>query len=151
MNKVEDKVFGMMEYVYSWESTEEISVFGKDYDIRVVAEAYSGQEILDVQRDAYKKYKENFPKYVMQIPEILLDYYKSNYDTISERVEIPEKISVRNINKELIVKLIKIRTIYFDRKGAFGWLCDCAWDNEHGISIILSDEKPFVAEQDYLL
>ncbi len=46
MNKVEDKVFGMMEYVYSWESTEEISVFGKDYDIRVVAEAYSGQEIL---------------------------------------------------------------------------------------------------------
>lgn len=151
MDKINDFVFGEMEYDHSWVKEENVSLFGKNYDIRIVAEAYAGQDILDIQRKSYERYKEGYPEYLTKIPDVLLNYYIENYERISEEVEIPEKINLKNINKEIIVKLIRVKTVYFDREGQYGWLCDCAWDMEHGISIILSEEEPFVAEQDYLL
>ena len=151
MCKINDLVFGVMEYDHSWVKSDDISVFGKNLEIRIVAEAYNNQDIIDEQRDSYKRYLEEFPKYILKTPEVLLKYYLENYDHISSTVNIPDKINKDNINKELITKLIKIKTVYFDRKGQFGWLCDCAWDSEHGICILLSSDEICVKEQDYLL
>lgn len=151
MDKIVDFVFGEMEYDHSWVKKENVSLFGKNYDIRIVAEAYTGQDILDIQREAYERYKKEYLDYIARIPEILLNYYINNYESISSEVDIPEKINLENINKDIIVKLIRVKTVYFDRTGQYGWLCDCAWDDEHGISIILSEEELFIAEQDYLL
>lgn len=149
---IRDDVFGDMRYDHAWEKTEEITAFGKTYDVKVVAEAYSEDIITDVQRAAYETYKHNIQTYLISVPDVLLKYYIDNYESISSNIDIPERINHKNINKELIVKLIKIRTIYFDRKGRFGWLCDCAWDNEHGICVVLTDKaKIIVSEQDYLL
>lgn len=151
MSKIEDLVFGTMEYDYSWVKTENVSMFGKDYEIRIVAEAYTNQDIIDVQRDSYLKYKKEYLEYVKKVPEVILKYYLDNYEIIASAVNIPERINKKNINRELIVKLIKIKTLYIDRKGNYGWLCDCAWDNEHGICILLSDDEICIKEQDYLL
>lgn len=151
MNAITDSTFGDMSYDSSWVREENICIFGREYEVRVVAEAYKEQLILDCQRQAYKKYNEEYKKYVLDTPAVLLKYYLENYDFISSMVDIPERINKDNINKELITKLIKIRTVYFDRKGQYGWLCDCAWDSEHGICILLSDEEVTVKEYDYLL
>lgn len=151
MNSIIDSAFGEMEYDHSWVKKESVTLFGKNYEIRIVAEAYTGQEILDVQRQSYERYKSEYPDYIAKIPDVLLNYYISNYESISSEVDIPEQINRGNINRDLIVKLIRVKTVYFDRNGQYGWLCDCAWDSEHGISIILSSEEIFVAEQDYLL
>ncbi len=150
-NTVLDPVFGEMEYDHSWCKTEEKTVFGKNLEIRIVVEAYAGQEILEVQQKAYSLYKQEYLNYIKEIPSVLLKYYLDNYELISENINIPEKINKNNINKELIAKLIRLKTVYFDRKGQFGWLCDCAWDPEHGICILLSDDVIRVEEQDYLL
>jgi hypothetical protein len=147
---IKDPIFGEMVYDYSWEKKEECSIFGREIELGVVAKAYRGQEILNVQRDAYVKYKENITNYMMRVPEVLLQYYLDNYEQIASTIEIPDKINKENINKELIVKLIRVNTLYIDRKGRYGWLCDCAWDNEHGICILLSNGISIV-EQDYLL
>lgn len=149
MNVVNDPVFGEMTYDYSWEKTEEFSAFGRDVEIHIVAKAYSGQEILEVQRNAYVKYMNNIPTYLKDVPKKLLEYYLNNYEQILSTVNIPEKINKSNINKELISKLIRIKTLYIDREGRYGWLCDCAWDNEHGICILLSNGIS-IEEQDYL-
>lgn len=151
MDKIKDPIFGEMVYDYSWEKEEEFLAFGRDVNLRVVAKAYSGQDIRDVQREAYITYKSNLSKYIMNVPGVLLDYYLRNYEFISSCVSIPDKISKDNINKELISKLIRIKTLYIDRKGQFGWLCDCAWDSEHGLCILLSGDSICIKEQDYLL
>lgn len=151
MERIIDLTFGEMEYDHSWVKEENVLLFGKSYDIRIVAEAYTGQDILEIQQKSYERYKREYLGYIAKIPSVLLDYYINNYKSISSKVDIPEKINLKNINKEIIVKLIRVKTVYFDRKGQYGWLCDCAWDTEHGISIILSAEEPFVTEQDYLL
>ena len=151
MKRIKDDIFGNMEYDCSWVKKEQISLFGKSYEVRIVAKAYTGQEVSDTQRASYTCYQKNFQLYIEQIPNILLTYYLDNYNQIAEYVDIPEKINRKNITEELIVKLIKVQTVYFDRKGNFGWLCDCAWDREHGISIILSADKPIVTEQEELI
>lgn len=151
MNRIEDSVFGVLDYDEYWEKTEELQFYTRTYQVRIIVETFEKMDILDVQREAYKLYEQNLSHYIEKVPEILLEYYKSNYDEIAQYNKIPESVNYENVTKELVVKLIKIKSVYFDRKGRFGWLCDCGWDTENGISIILSDEKPFVAEYDYLI
>lgn len=149
MKVVNDPIFGEMTYDYSWKKTEEFSAFGRDVELQVVAKAYKGQEILDAQRKAYVEYKSSVPTYLRDVPEKLLEYYLASYEQIASTINIPEKINKSNINKELISKLIRIKTLYIDREGRYGWLCDCVWDNEHGICILLSNGIS-IEEQDYL-
>lgn len=151
MMNINDDVFGKMEYKNSWEKEEIIKCFGKEYKIRTVAKAYKGDDILDIQRNAYKKYKDNINNYNIEIPSSILNYYLDNYEYISSYIDIPEKINKDNINEEIIMKLVTFKTLYFDRKGNFGYLCDCLWDEEHGICILLSDKKVKVIEQDELI
>ena len=148
---VTDKIFGIMRYDACWEKDDTLCVFGKTFPIRVAVAAYTGDDILDIQREAYVKYRDNLSAYDAAVPDILLRYYLDNYDYIASYMKIPEKISRQNITPKLVTKLIKIKTAYFDRKGNFGWLCDCAWDIEHGIAIVLSQSEPFVTDQDYLI
>lgn len=146
-----DIVFGQMEYANSWVKTEMQFFFGRELLVRIVARAFADEEISEEQRLAYKRYLDNQNEYIRNTPSVLLAYYLDNYDYIESTVEIPDVINRENINEELIVKLIKVRTIYFDREGQYGWLCDCAWDEEHGICILLSDPIISIQEQDYLL
>lgn len=146
-----DSVFGEMTYNNSWEREEEEIFFSKIRKYKIVAKAYPGQQILDIQRDAYKKYKSKEDEYFEKIPDALLEYYKKEYDSIKEMVNIPERLDKDHINKESIVKLVILTTLYFNRNGKYGWLCDCGWDRENGICIILSGEKIEVNVQDELI
>ena len=76
---VRDVVFGEMKYDHSWEKTEEISAFGRTYNVKVVAEAYTKDVILDVQRKSYETYKHNIHNYLISVPDALLKYYIENY------------------------------------------------------------------------
>lgn len=151
MNEIVDDVFGKMIYDCSWTKEERLDFYGKELAIRVVAKASSGQEILEKQRESYNRYKEEVSEYTKLISDILLAYYLDNYDEISSEVDIPEKINKENITKEKVVKLVRVTTLFFSRNGEFGYLCDCAWDEENGICILLSGEKPEITEQDYLI
>ena len=73
-----------------------------------VAKAYAGQEILEIQRTAYLRYQEKQSDYLTIIPDILLTYYLTNYEQIAKCMEIPEQFNENQINRELIVDLIKV-------------------------------------------
>lgn len=151
MNTIVDNVFGEMIYDHSWERKETLDFFGKELNIKIVAEAYSGQDILEIQKESYKRYLADLSEYTNRIPDILYEYYISNYDEISSEIDIPEQINKENITKEKIVKLVRVTALYFSRDGKYGYLCDCAWDEENGICIVLSGDKPEIKDQDYLI
>lgn len=150
MESVNDIVFGKMIFDYSWERKDVLRMFDKEMPIKIVASAYTGEGIVDAQREAYKHYMAREDEYRKTIPEALLNYYLDNYEMISEEMDIPEQVDKDHISQELIVKLIRITALYFSRDGKYGYLCDCAWDEEHGISIVLSGDFPIIREQDYL-
>ncbi len=151
MNTIVDNVFGEMIYDHSWERKETLSFFGKELNIKIVAEAYSGQDILEIQKELYKRYMAEVSEYTRLIPDALLEYYFNSYDAISSDIDIPEQINKENITKDKIVKLVRVTSLYFSRDGKYGYLCDCAWDEENGICIVLSGDKPEIKDQDYLI
>lgn len=148
---VNDSAFGKMNYDSGWEKTEVFSLYGRKYLVRVVAGAYAGQNILEKQREAYHIYQKKINECVKKIPNVLLKYYLDNYEIIEETMNIPKKIDRQHINEKNIIRLFEVKTVYFDRAGKFGWLCECAWDQENGIAIILSEQEPIVVEQEELI
>lgn len=151
MDIINDEVFGEMKYDYSWEKYEVRNILGEEISVRVVARAYEGQEILEIQRNSYIKYVNNEKLYMKQIPQILLDYYKDEYDNFVEFCDMPVQYDIQNISTDSILDLIAVNTIFFDREGNFGYLCECGWDDDNGIAIILSDDKPRIGEEDELI
>lgn len=151
MNIINDKVFGELYYNYAWKKEENLDFGFGEKKINVVVEAYESQEILDIQREQYLAYQQQKNKFISKIPKVLLKYYLDIYDDISSVLDVPEQINKENINEQLIIKLIRINDIYFARNGHYGWLCDCAWDEEHGLCILLSEIEPCIKEQDYLI
>ena len=147
--RITDSVFGEMIYDHGWEKDETIIVSGKEQPIKVVVAAYEGQGILDIQREQYLNYQEG--NSIEKIPGVLLRYYIDNYDSIAENMVIPDRIKKDNIDELFIMNLIRINAVYFARNGRYGFLCDCAWDEEHGLCIVLSDGEPRIEEQDYLI
>lgn len=151
MDTINDKVFGEMTYDVSWEKYEVRNIFEDQIDVRIVAKAYEGQEILDIQRESYKKYVNNEELYIRKIPQIVLAYYKDIYDDILEFCYMPQKYNIENINADSVLDLIEVHTIYFDREGNFGYLCECGWDDDNGIAIMLSEDEPRIVEEDELI
>ena len=150
-----DPVFGEISYDHSWEKSENVSLWGKDHSLRVVARAYNSDSINDRQRAAYTEYKANALEYEQQIPGALLDYYKANYDDITAMVELPDRYKLENITKEDVIRLIKVKTLFFETDGRYGYLCDCIWDREHGIAILCEhtngDTYVRITDQDELI
>ena len=149
--KKHDDVFGEIEYDYCWEKTEELGVHGINREITVLVEADEDEEILGLQRDNYLQYQSKKGIWYAKLPKALLNYYLDNYEYISEWADIPEKIDDKNITELLIIKLVRITSVIFKRDGRFGWLCDCAWDEGHGICVMFSQDKLIVEIQDLLI
>ena len=103
MKIIHDIVFGNLQYNHSWEKEEDLYFRNEKNQIMVVVEAYTDQEILDIQRQQYLVYQQKKNEYINKIPKVLLKYYLDNYDLIAAEMEIPEVINKENINEQLIV------------------------------------------------
>lgn len=148
---MKDKILGELIYDHGFEKIEELQFFSKKYNIRVALQSYD-ETITNEQRDAYIEFKENYDTVIEKLPNILLEYYLKIYDSfISEIVDLPEKIDKEHINEETVVKLVIPKTLYITKKGKYGLLCNCYWDQEHGIAILFEHNSLSIIEQDELI
>ena len=74
MEKINDIVFGEMIYKYSWMKKDKFIFLGKEYEINIIAQAYKGNEILEVQRNNFIQYQEFLNKNSDDI-KIKLSFY----------------------------------------------------------------------------
>ncbi|HHT77748.1 MAG TPA: hypothetical protein GXZ67_07695 [Clostridiaceae bacterium] len=135
MNKVVDSTFGEMEYKHGWVKKQKLMLWGTVRDIKIKASAYTGEEILQLQRDSYKKFSESVAAISGRSLEVVADYLKKNY----------QKSDYESV-KELVIP----RSILFKRDGSYGILCDFALDEEHGLVICVSPKEE-VGVQDIFL
>ncbi len=144
MKKNNDLVFGQLEYQNDeWVKTVDISLFGrqKQMDIRVKDDNKEG--ILDAQRDAYLTYEKNVSNYKKTVPLTLLEYFLDHFEEIDKVVELSEDAQKDTIKAERIFRMFMIMSLYFDRKGNFGWICRFSWE-DNGLAILLSEDTPRV-------
>jgi hypothetical protein len=86
---IKDEVFGEVEFEKNiWWRSMDKTLYGSDVVIRVLVQDKNQEGILDVQRKAYQTYLENEERYIKEVPQYILDYYKWNYEEIDRVVEL---------------------------------------------------------------
>ncbi|WP_315323984.1 DUF6985 domain-containing protein [Fusobacterium pseudoperiodonticum] len=133
---VNNSVFGLMEYDFQWEKTEKISIFKKEYDITISAEAYSEENISKEQEESYLKFKENEKFYIETIENKLKEYINENLEDLATYWVDARKI----INTSDLTKVVEPKSILFQQDGSIIFLAECEWDIENGIAVKLYPE-----------
>ena len=137
-----DKVFGEVEYQDgAWTQTVDISLFGREKEMDIIIQDDEKEGILDIQRNAYVTYSKNLSIYKETVPQTLLCYFLDHFEEIDKVVELSEDAQKDTIKAERIFRMFMIMSLYFDRKGNFGWICRFSWE-DNGLAILLSEDKP---------
>ncbi|MEJ6457211.1 hypothetical protein LH399_10820 [Fusobacterium nucleatum] len=133
---VNNSVFGLMEYDFQWEKIEKVSIFKKEYDITISAEAYSEENISKKQEESYLKFKENEKSYIGTIENKLKEYINENLEDLATYWIGARKI----INITDLAKVVEPKSILFQQDGTIVFLAECEWDIENGIAVKLYPE-----------
>ncbi len=130
---VKDAVFGEMEYKHRWIKKEKIMLMDKEYNLNIIASAYSGDQICDEQREAYKSFKGKLDKISRRMPGMVEEYVEIHKTDIEEH--FPE---IGEPNKA--IKYVKPVSVIFARDGKTIIMCNTDWDEENGIGVEVSPE-----------
>ncbi len=134
MEKINDIVFGEMIYKYSWMKKDKFIFLGKEYEINIIAQAYKGNEILEVQRNNFIQYQEFLNKNSDDIKIKLRKYLKEMFNT--------------NLSLD---ELVEPKSIVFERDNSWGILFECDCDIENGIALFIKNGEIKVGSQDDFL
>lgn len=141
-----DSVFGTMTYRHQWYKHETMSLFGKRYDLKVAAQAYSGKAITDEERKGYHYIKEHWDILQKDVGKALSDYVSDNAQDISLYCPEIQKVST----PEEFMKVVTPKTLLCQLDGSVILLLDCLWDEEMGLGIQLYPHIE-IADQDSFL
>lgn len=114
---------------YGWRKAISVPFMGQNRQIEVILDAYKGEEITSEQTKAYEQYVANQAQYAQKAERLLERYIDEN-----------------NIEETGVL----LKSLYIQREGSFALFCECDWDVENGIAIVLSP-KEYVTIQDNFL
>ncbi len=130
---VKDPVFGEMKYKHGWIKKENITLIDKEYNLNIIASAYTGDQVCDAQRDAYAAFKGKLDKISHRMPGMIEEYVESHKAEIAEHFpRIGEPADA--------IKYVKPVSVMFARDGKTVIMCNVAWDEENGIGIEVAPE-----------
>ena len=138
--KIQDSVFGAMSYDYQWEKSEDLSLWGEQYHIQIIAQSSSDDEteISQIQRDSYLQFKERFASLADSGLQELIAYCRNT-------------LEIANCDIETFRKNNKPSSVFFAVTGEWGILFESEFDPEDGIALMFSEERWVVGPQDILI
>ncbi len=144
-----DELFGEIVYEDLWIGTTEVTMFGENRKILLNIYGEENEEINSNQRDAFSQFKANMPSIVKESEDKILEYYLENYEDYramqsdSEEVEkiAPKISSIDELGRLVTPTGLLIRYDFEDGIRRVGILCDCTWEQEHGLGISVENEE----------
>ena len=133
---VNNSIFGLMEYDFQWEKIEKVSIFKKEYNITIIAEAFPDEDISKEQEESYLTFKKNETSYIETIENKLKEYINENLEDLATYWVGARKI----INISDLAKVVEPKSILFQQDGTIVFLAECEWDIENGIAVKLYPE-----------
>lgn len=127
--KTLDSAAGMLQYDYGWVKQIDLKIHDVRKELPLVFEAFENEIVSDEQLKSYTLFCNKKTEFELEIPKLLNKY-----------------ISVNGIQNPSI----NPTSLFIKRNGRLGLLCDCNWDIEQGIVIILYPEQE-ITEQDAFL
>lgn len=135
---MKNKFFGNLELKGDcWIGKESVFLFEKNREFEVQIKSL-GNHLSEIQENCISLYKENQVANEQKALEALLAYYLINYESIAERIDLPENYRKEYVSSSDLRHLMKITTVFFDEKGNYGWIGICSFE-KNGIAFFLSE------------
>ena len=141
-----DPIFGEMIYKHRWYKKQQFMIFGTEWEVTVVAKAYSGKPITEAQQNSYSYFCKNVNEMTIIIAEKLKEYINKNLQQLEEFWMDARAINSLNELAQVVIP----KTLLFKQDGTTIMLLDCIWDEDHGIAVKLTPEIA-VGSQDIFL
>lgn len=143
--KMNDAVFGELEYDYAWFKDTTIEFLEKQFEISLSISGEKDGEFLEKQYTAYQKIMENWEHLQQDILQPLLDYYKQKRHELGYDVSFNEDYPLIETSDQLLerINLVGISVLYVKSlEGRYiGLSFDCTWDEENGLGLLLINEE----------
>lgn len=154
--KINDAVFGELEYDYVWSRDTTIEFYGTEVDIVLMIDGEEDGEFSEKQYASYRSLVQNWEHLQQSILQPILDYYKQKRYELGYDVSYNENYPlIETIDQ--ILGMIKLVGIYVPTARRFegryiGLTFDCTWDIENGVGIrLINEEVARVGYQDAAL
>ena len=147
---MKDKILGELEFDrYVWWRSMNKSMFGADVVVELLVQDENQEGILDVQRKAYQTYLENEERYIKEVPNYLIDYYKWKFEEINKAIELEEGDQKDTITEKAFFEICKVFFLFICRDGSFGWILGSSWSKED-IAVLFSEQEPRIITRNEL-
>ena len=152
-------VFGELYYNNSWYKEIELNLFGNTRKMELIIEGEENGEFEEEQIEAYKKFMQNKEELLEMCEEKVYIYYQEvNFDYRERLGEQFKDKSAPIINtRDELNSLVDPRQVLFpmvfgNKVREFGILCECTWEEEHGLAVKYQNEKVIeVGYQDIII
>ncbi|MBG9831320.1 DUF2004 domain-containing protein [Bacillus wiedmannii] len=149
--KINDAVFGELEYDFVWSKDTSINFLGNEVEIALIVKGDEDGKFDEEQYVAYTSLMQNWEQLQQSFLQSILDYYKQERQELGYDIEVNENYPLVETTNE-ILEMISLDGIVVPYAGIFdgrdiGITFNCTWDTENGLGIRLLNEK--VTEVDY--
>ncbi|MDA7027416.1 DUF2004 domain-containing protein [Bacillus sp. CLL-7-23] len=143
--KINDKVFGELEYDFVWSKDTSINFFDHEVEIALMVKGDEDGKFDEEQYVAYTSLMQNWEDLQQNLLQSILDYYKQERQDLGYDIEVNENYPLVVSTNE-ILEMISLDGIVVPYAGIFngrdiGITFNCTWDTENGLGIRLLNEK----------
>ncbi|SCA99199.1 Uncharacterized protein BWINRA5_02603 [Bacillus mycoides] len=143
--KINDAVFGELEYDFVWSKDNSINFLGNEVEIALIVKGDEDGKFDEEQYVAYTSLMQNWEQLQQSFLQSILDYYKQERQELGYDIEVNENYPLVETTNE-ILEMISLDGIVVPYAGIFdgrdiGITFNCTWDTENGLGIRLLNEK----------
>ena len=143
--KINDPVFGEIEYDFVWSKDTTINFFGNEVEIALMVKGDETGQFDEEQYVAYTSLMQNWEHLQQSFLQPILDYYKQERHELGYDIEANENYPLVETTDQ-ILEMISLDGIVVSYADVFegrdiGLTFNCTWDIENGLGLSLLNEK----------
>ena len=142
--KINDPVFGKLEYDYMWSKDTPINFFGNEVEIALMVKGDESGQFDKEQYVAYNSLMQNWERLQQVFLKSILDYYTQERHDLGYNIESNENYPLVETTDQ-ILEMISLDGIVVPYGDIFegrdiGITFNCTWDVENGLGLRLLNE-----------
>ncbi|MEN1939251.1 DUF2004 domain-containing protein [Paenibacillus sp. 102] len=143
--RINDSVFGKLEYDFIWSKDTTISFLGNEVEIALIVKGDESGQFDEEQYVAYTSLMQNWEHLQQSFLQPILEYYKQERHELGYDIEVNESYPLVETTDQ-ILEMINLDGIIVPYVGIFEGrdiriTFKCTWDIENGLGLRLLDEQ----------
>lgn len=134
---MEDKILGNMSFRYGWIKEESITLWGREYNVRIRTSSKIGEMPTVVQQNNYIEFKNKINEIASDNEKAVIDFILSNSTSISSQCGIS--------SIDVPLSMIALKEVLFFQNGKYALLFDTIW-SEAGMAILCHADRFEIGE-----